>query len=272
MESYGFNSTISNGNQSNRDILELNKQIKKQNNDLITRHKEDIVKANTKVAQYDTDEGKTLAETIGGQVASKGKDLQATGKVIKSTPQIANLVLNKTEDVLFGGDTAIAGARIDATSGEDLLNSAKDYLKAGVSVGKSVGEKASSIGKLGIASTGLTVGLGLMDAVDDIDSGKIEGKNSAEKVANIAGMVSGGLEGVGTALDLTGVGAPAGVALNLLGGVAGLVGGASQLLGESQERKQAVQQQQQIQNTAPTQQKLQSLQNIESSGAVVKSN
>jgi len=269
MESYGFSSVISQGNQSNRDILELNKQIKKQNNDLISRHKQDIVKANTKVAQYNTSEGETLAETIGGQVASKGKDLQATGKVIKSSIPI---ILNTTEDVLFGSDTAIAGARGDVTSGAELLNSAKDYLKAGVSVGESVGEKASSIGKLGIASTGLTVGLGLMDAVDDINSGKIEGKNSAEKVANIAGMVSGGLEGVGTALDLTGVGAPVGVALNLLGGVAGLVGGASELIGESQEKKQAVQQQQQLKSTAPTQEKLQSLQDIESSGAVVKSN
>ena len=40
---------------------------------------------------------------------------------------------------------------------------------------------------------------------------------------------------------------------------------------QSQEKKQAVQQQKQIQNTAPTQQKLQSLQDIESSGAVIKS-
>jgi len=272
MESYGFNSTISHGNQSNRDILQLNKQIRKQNSDLISRHQQDIVKANTKVAQYDTSEGETLAETIGGQVASKGKDLQATGKLIKSSPQIGNLVLNTAEDVLFGANQfAIQGVR-EETSGAELLNSAKDYLKAGVSVGKSVGEKASSIGKLGIASTGLTIGLGLMDAVDDISSHKIEGNNSAERVSNVAGMVSGGLEAVGTALDLTGVGAPVGVALNLLGGVAGLVGGASELIGESQERKQSVQQQQQIQNTPPTQQKLQSLQDIESSGAVVKSN
>eukprot|EP01047_Picozoa_sp_COSAG01_P115970 COSAG01_NODE_44642_length_417_cov_0.597484_2_plen_53_part_01 len=53
MESYGLNYSISHGNQSNRDILELNKQIKKQNNDLILSHQQDIVKANTKVAQYD---------------------------------------------------------------------------------------------------------------------------------------------------------------------------------------------------------------------------
>ena len=56
MESYGFNSTISHGNQSNRDILQLNKQIRKQNSDLISRHQQDIVKANTKVARYDTSE------------------------------------------------------------------------------------------------------------------------------------------------------------------------------------------------------------------------
>jgi len=147
-----------------------------------------------------------------------------------------------------------------------------DFLKSNVSVGKSVGEKAASVGKLGLASTGLSVGLGAMDAIDDIESGKIEGKNSAERVANVAGMVSGGLEGLGTALDLTGVGAPVGVALNLLGGVAGLVGGAEDLYGESEEKKQAVKQQQTLQQSPPTQQKLQSLQDIESTGAVVKSN
>ena len=59
-------------------------------------------------------------------------------------------------------------------------------------VGESIGEKAGSIGKLGLASTGLRVGMGLMDAVDDIESGKIQGKNSAERVSNVAGMVSGG--------------------------------------------------------------------------------
>ena len=31
MESYGLNYSISHGNQSNRDILQLNKQIKKSN-------------------------------------------------------------------------------------------------------------------------------------------------------------------------------------------------------------------------------------------------
>lgn len=271
MESFGFNSVISHGNQSNRNILELNRRVRKENNDLITRHQNDITRSQGKVSSFDEPETRTLAETIGGQVASKGKDIQAVGKVIKSAPQIGEAVLNVSEDALFGSNQfAIQGVR-DQTVGSDLIKSATDYLKTGVSVGKSVGEKASSIGKLGIASTGLSIGLGLMDAVDDISSHKIEGKNSAEKVSNVAGMVSGGLEAVGTALDLTGVGAPVGVALNLLGGLAGLVGGGSDLIGENEERDKAVKQQQQIQNTPPTQQKLQSLQDIESSGAVIKS-
>jgi len=271
MESFGFNSVISHGNQSNRNILELNRQVRKENNDLITRHQNDITRSQGKVSSFDEPETRTLAETIGGQVASKGKDIQAVGKVIKSAPQIGEAVLNVSEDALFGSNQfAIQGVR-DQTVGTDLIKSATDYLKTGVSVGKSVGEKASSIGKLGIASTGLSIGLGLMDAVDDISSHKIEGKNSAEKVSNVAGMVSGGLEAVGTALDLTGVGAPVGVALNLLGGLAGLVGGGSDLIGENEERDKAVKQQQQIQNTPPTQQKLQSLQDIESSGSVIKS-
>jgi len=315
MESYGLNSAISLGNQSNRDILEMNKSVRAQNKDLITRHQNDLVKSRAQVNNLDTDEGKTLAEAVGGQVASKGKDIQVLPRVAGALSDVGGAAMGGVEKYGIGGLDAgvqaisnqvpkLFGQTSMATQGSssfgDLFKSDKelarggdmgaslrlasaenrgagikelgDFLKSNVSVGKSVGEKAASVGKLGLASTGLSVGLGAMDAIDDIESGKIEGKNSAERVANVAGMVSGGLEGLGTALDLTGVGAPVGVALNLLGGVAGLVGGAEDLYGESEEKKQAVKQQQTLQQSPPTQQKLQSLQDIESTGAVVKSN
>jgi len=315
MESYGFGSQISLGNQSNRNILEANKEIRSQNKDLITRHQNDLVKARAQVDKLDTDEGKTMVEAVGSQVASKGKDIQVLPRVVGALSDVGGATIGATEKYVIGGlnagmdtinrqvpklfgqtpmatgeassfgnllksDTELAkggdlGASLRIANAEGRgagIRELGDFLKSNVSVGKDIGEKASSIGKLGIASTGLSIGLGIMDAVDDIQSGKIEGNNSAEKVSNVAGMVSGGLEAVGTALDLTGVGAPVGVALNLLGGIAGLVGGASELIGESEERKQAKQQVQAVQQQQPTQQKLQGLQDIESTGAVVKSN
>ena len=109
-----------------------------------------------------------------------------------------------------------------------------------------------------------------MDAVDDIESGKIQGKNSAERVSNVAGMVSGGLEAVGTALDLTGVGAPVGVALNLLGGLAGAVSGISDIVGEEEEKTQSEKKQAELQKAPVPQEKLQALTDVGSTGAEVK--
>ena len=315
MESYGFGSQISLGNQSNRNILEANKEIRAQNKDLITRHQNDLVKARAQVDKLDTDEGKTIAEAVGGQIASKGKDIQVLPRVAGALSDVGGATLGATEKYVIGGldagmdainrqvpklfgqtpmdtgeassfsnilksDTELAkggdlGASLRLANAENRgagIRELGDFLKSNVTAGEDVAKKLGSVSKIGLASTGLSVGLGVMDAVDDIKSGKIQGKNTAERIGNVAGMVSGGLEGLGTALDLTGVGAPVGVALNLLGGIAGLVGGAEELYGESEEKKQAKQQVQAVQQQQPTQQKLQGLQDIESTGAVVKSN
>jgi hypothetical protein len=277
MESYGFDSVLSMGNQHNENILRTNELIRQSNAARLKQRQEDITNEKNSQSNLEGEQVKGLAETIGGQVASKGKDIEAVGRVVGTTvkraPEIGEAVLNKTEDFLFGKDSgfAIQGLRDETTVGKDLLDSAKDFLKANVSVGESIGEKASSIGKLGIASTGLSVGLGVLDAVDDLESGKIEGNNAAERVSNVAGMVSGGLEAVGTALDLTGVGAPVGVALNLLGGLAGLAGGVSDIIGEEEEKEKSVSQQKTLQKAPVPQEKLQSLVATGTAGADVKS-
>ena len=270
MDSYGFNSVLSMGNQHNEGILKLNEQIRQSNAVAISKRQEDITKQAASQANLETSQEKSIGEAVGGQVASKGKDIQAVGKVIKSAPQIGEAVLNATEDALFGREQfAIQGVR-DDTAGSDLLNSAKSFLKENVSVGESIGEKASSIGKLGIASTGLTIGLGALDLADDLESHKIVGNNSAERLSNEAGIVSAGLELAGTAMDLTGVGAPIGVALNLAGGLAGLVSGGSEVVGEEQEKQASQQDVSNLQKAPVPQQKLASLSNVESSGAVVR--
>ena len=270
MDSYGFNSVLSMGNQHNEGILKLNEQIRQSNAIAISKRQEDITKQAASQANLETSQEKSIGEAVGGQVASKGKDIQAVGKVIKSAPQIGEAVLNATEDALFGREQfAIQGVR-DDTAGSDLLNSAKSFLQENVSVGESIGEKASSIGKLGIASTGLTIGLGALDLADDLESHKIVGNNAAERLSNEAGIVSAGLELAGTAMDLTGVGAPIGVALNLAGGLAGLVSGGSEVVGEEQEKQASQQDVSNLQKAPVPQQKLASLSNVESSGAVVR--
>jgi hypothetical protein len=277
MEAYGFDSVLSQGNVHNENILRTNELIRQSNAARLKQRQEDITNEKNSQSNLEGEQVKGLAETIGGQVASKGKDIEAVGRVVGATvkraPEIGEAVLNKTEDFLFGKDSgfAIQGLRDETTVGKDLLDSAKDFLKENVSVGESIGEKASSIGKLGIASTGLSVGLGVLDAVDDLESGKIEGNNAAERVSNVAGMVSGGLEAVGTALDLTGVGAPVGVALNLLGGLAGLAGGVSDIIGEEEEKEKSVSQQKTLQKAPVPQEKLQSLVATGTAGADVKS-
>jgi hypothetical protein len=270
MDSYGFNSVLSMGNVHNEGILKLNEQIRQSNAIAISKRQEDITKQAASQANLETSQEKSIGEAVGGQVASKGKDIQAVGKVIKSAPQIGEAVLNATEDALFGREQfAIQGVR-DDTAGSDLLNSAKSFLQENVSVGESIGEKASSIGKLGIASTGLTIGLGALDLADDLESHKIVGNNAAERLSNEAGIVSAGLELAGTAMDLTGVGAPIGVALNLAGGLAGLVSGGSEVVGEEQEKQASQQDVSNLQKAPVPQQKLASLSNVESSGAVVR--
>tara|TARA_R110002096_G_scaffold341438_1_gene534442 strand:+ start:200 stop:1027 length:828 start_codon:yes stop_codon:yes gene_type:complete len=273
MESMGFNSVLGMGNAHNDSIVNLNRQIRFNNQQEINKHTNDITQAKAGVDNLNTNTN--LSETIGegvlGQVASKGKDFQAVGNVIKSAPKIGEAVLNTTEDLLFGKEQfAIQGVR-DETAGTDLLNSAKTFLTDNVSKGLSIGDKASSIGKLGIVSTGLSVGMGLADGIQDLSAHKIVGDNTAERISNVAGIASGGLEAVGTALDLTGVGAPVGVALNLLGGLAGAVSGVSEVVGESEDKGTAVKNLQTVTNTPVSQEKLQSVSDIASSGAVVKS-
>ena len=143
-------------------------------------------------------------------------------------------------------------------------------MKAGVSVGETAGEKLKSIGKLGALGTGLTVGTGILDAVEDFSAGKIEGNNTAEKFSNIADITAGGLEAIGTGLDLTGVGAPVGVALNLLGGVVSLAGGVADIVGEQEDKSEAKKQVTQIQSAPVPQQKLEALQTLGTSGAEVR--
>ena len=313
MESYGLSSVISQGNHSNEDILNLNRRIMSENQDILKQRQQDISKSSSNIGQDRGDQMKTLGEAVVGQIGSKGKDIEAIPKVLKTLPDIASRTMNATDKYVVGGlNTAVEGIsrQVPKLFGEtamgdrqfqfgDLLKSDTelarggdlgatmrlrnvgttsqafgdlgDFLKSNISVGKSIGQKAKYMGKLGVASTGLTIGLGVLDAYDDIESGKIDGKNSQEKVANISGMVSGGLEAVGTALDLTGAGAPVGVALNLLGGAVGLAGSVAEEVGERRQKRDDEASLSTLQKTPPKLQQLQAYSDLASTGAEVKS-
>ncbi len=279
MSSLGFADELSLGNQATERILGINAKLKE-------NRLENIKNAKTELAGLDTSgrEEKTLGEAVLGQVASKGKDIQAGAKIVKSTPKALGVLADNVEKYVIGGtQKAFEGihegiynlvkddksplfvrqepslfksdaqiVKEDPTNlpaflreskrvsrGTTLGEDVSGFLKTAGSTGETIGARAGSIGKLGIASTGLTIGLGVMDGIEDIKSGKIEGNNSAERVSNVATQISGALEGVGTALDLTGVGAEAGVALNLLGGAVGLIGAGAEAVGEVEEETSA---------------------------------
>ena len=276
----------------------------------LKKHQDDVTQSKKTAGDINTNDNEQEVKTIGegalGQIGSKGKDIEATYKTITSIPKAIEEATPLAEKYLMGGVSALVdGATGNLQTAKDLFksdaqlisegnadlevgmreatrisNQAKgvtsagddlaSFLKSGVSVGETAGEKLKSMGKLGALGTGLTIGTGVLDAVDDLSAGKIEGNNTAEKFSNIADITAGGLEAVGTALDLTGVGAPVGVALNLLGGVVSLAGGVSDIVGEEEDKTQAKKQAIEVQAQPVPQQKLQALQTLGTSGAEVK--
>jgi len=272
MESYGIPSEASFGEMSNDNILNINRNIAVNNARLLTKHQNDVTNAINKAAGTDTlaSQAKDIIESSIGQVASKGKDITMTGKVLGRTGQAISEAFTAKQPVSKLVQLETAGGNLGKSTNV-LSDTAADLVKL-TTKGANIAEKAKSLGSLGLGSAGLSVGLGALDAIDDIESGKIEGKNSAEKISNVAGMASGALEGLGTTLDLTGIGAPIGVGLNLLGGLTGLVSAGADLFGEAEEKKQAQQKAAQVQREIVPQQKQIGVQDVASSGAEVKSN
>jgi len=98
-------------------------------------------------------------------------------------------------------------------------------------------EGAEASGKASTLSNALRVANvvgGAIDLGEDLKSGKfkVAGDNRADRISNVAGMISAGTEVAGTALDATGVGAVIGVPLQALGAVAGGVGLISGVIGD----------------------------------------
>lgn len=239
MDTFGYSNDYSSGHTSNQSILNANQIIRQRNAQAITKHQNDITKAKAKASNTDTSMGQiqTLGEAVGSQIASKGKDITATAKAVTTGLQGA-------KNAMFQKTPASKAVQLETKAGniaEDgsTLTKVTTGLKNMTAVGETVGERAADIGKMGLGGAGLSAGLGLIDGVNDIASGKIVGNNAAERVSNVAQMASGALEALGTGLDLTGAGAPVGVALNILGGLSGLVSAGAEEVGESEDKSKA---------------------------------
>ena len=256
----------------NRQVLNLNRQIEESN--LQSRLaqekliKEQQEKVNQIKANEPLEEIKTTGETGFGLVASKGKPIEAVGKIAKATPKAVVQGLDAFSDFLDPPDSTLRQLRSSYPT--STLQDLSESLKGDVAVGKTIAERTAKYGKIGVAGTIASLGQGLYDVYEDIDKGKIVGQNAEERRANILGIASGTLEGIGTALDITGVGAPVGVAFNVLGGLVGLAGGVEDIIGESEESKPEEQKLKTQQQTVAPQQKLQAVQDIGSTGQVVK--
>jgi hypothetical protein len=280
MSHYGFDNSQSFGD-INENVVSQNRMIRSENRRRIQEHQDDITNSQKAVSNLNTEgkEEETLGEALGGQIASKGKDIQAIGKAgkfaVSRAPDIGSALINATEDAMTPSDgldrPAISYFRLNTNDvGKDAYDGAVDFLKGAGSKGESIAERGKSLGTFGGLATGLTIGAGALDAYNDIESGKIQGKNTAEKVGNVAGMVSGGLEALGTAMDLTGVGAPAGVALNLLGGITSLAGAGADLVGEEEEEKSGKDTVKQVASQQPNLLKQQAIQVGGETGSEVK--
>ena len=256
----------------NEKVFNLNKQIEELNLKSTLNQQKRVSEAQDKVNQLKRNEPiddlKTTGETAFGIVASKGKPIEALGKIVEGTPKAVAQGLDTVSDFLDPPDSTMRFLRSSYPT--STLEDVTQSLKSDVAVGKTIAERTAKYGKLGVAGTVASLGQGLYDVYEDIDKGKIVGKNADERRSNILGIASGTLEGIGTALDVTGVGAPVGVALNILGGLAGLASGVEDIIGEAEEKKPAEQKLKTEEQTKAPQQKLQAVQDIGSTGQIVK--
>ena len=267
---YGIGNAISMGNMADQEIIDRNRQIRELN---ISNKKAygDKVKSitdnfkgqisATKGDQKDTEE-ETGATGVAGALKT-AKEGQAFLLKRKAVLQQANDMLEgRGIRTLTPVDPVESGATADINAVEDFGRSLADgraFVPARIGtagnpvLASEVGSDIADIGKtttlagkgidlLGKAGAGLGVVSGVLDAGKDIESaikgkGLIAGDNSLQKASNISGMISGGLEATGLALDTTGVLAPVGLALNVAGGVAGAVSGALDYFGDKKDEK-----------------------------------
>jgi hypothetical protein len=117
----------------------------------------------------------------------------------------------------------------------EVKDTAKNIFQKAGTEGGFLGEGVSGLLK------GATIATGGYDAVKDIVDPKSFSKlDTADKVSNVANVISGGLETAGLGLEATGVGAPLGALIQGAGLISGAVGLGAGLIGDiTGEKKQS---------------------------------
>ena len=268
---YGLNHTLGMSN-INDSISMRNRNIAIENENTRNRYINDV--ATQKKAKSDS-EGDTAGleqsqevtdaktSVSAGELGSLGLKAIKTGKVEASEAAgaadavTANPLQNLDAD---GADTfketsksdiAEAASRGEILEPDKVSGAAAEISGAGAEVEGVVGAGADAVkglSKFAKAGAVLEAGEGALAIGDDISldikTGKfdqIAGNNDYEKVSNVSDIAGGAavtLLGIGTALDASIVGLPAGLALQGLAAAAGIVSGVADYLGEQKEKSE----------------------------------
>ena len=221
---YGISHTIGLGD-INAGIASQNNEIHRINTQRLADFQSGKAKEISNLAEAQKQQAVSAGVEGLSQYINKGQDIKEVGKAFtKLKGQVSGL-----------GEYGISGLPQGAV--ESVVNPVAKVSQSGAVVAD-VGEDVAKGGISGaarVAGGALSVGLGAYDLADDISQGKVEGANTLEKIGNVAqvgaggleaaaGVIAGisaGLEGVGAAADLTIAAAPIGLALGVVGGVAG---------------------------------------------------
>ena len=250
MNSYGIHQAASYGNSSDN-FNRINQVIRETNarqrlgkiNDITTavsnnkstdpllRQTEDASKTGLGVAVIDTDKVRAVAKS-GKILVQKGAPL-----ALDAMDSFDRAVLQPKGGSVMNSVMNMSKSDRAAEAVGQTTESIGDTLRAGAGASKAGATTAGKV--LGGAASVLNIGLGAVDAIQDISSGKIEGQNKLERDSNIEQIGAAALETAGLTLDSSIIGVPAGVALNVAGAALGLISGISELVGKSREKSTA---------------------------------
>lgn len=240
---YGFSHALTLGNVPNYAGLEENRKIRQSNLNNITKYQNNVKNAvDTLNTNNLADKGfKKVQEVIGDQLLTKGAAVEDTLKALQKTAGAVKsgggMLFNKVErvvPVVSEGREAVVGT-----------SEAARLARAGAGIGEVVAPVAKDVlGGAKILGGALQIGEAGLDIYDDAKGG-FKKLNEAQKAGNIGEIAAGGaetlalgvtaLETAGLALDSTVFGAPAGVALNIAGGILGLVAAGADIVGDKEE-------------------------------------
>ncbi len=183
--------------------------------------------------------------------ARQGRLYSDAQRVLAEGGNTSSRLASNLSDTINTGKTALSSLR---TAGQGLTEASdiSSVMRAGQGVSTAFTDVNKAIDTFGKVGEGVSVFEGAKDIMDDKDGGWSK-MNTAERVGNVAGItsgvagatslglgVAGGLEAVGTALDISVLGAPVGVALNVAGAVAGGVSAVADLVGSKKKQKPQV--------------------------------